>query len=257
MNLPANPNADDAVRVRYRIRFAKVDLLRWISHRDLAMLWDRLGRRVGLHFSMTEGFHPKPRINFPSALALGIESDNEVVELDLASEISPDELLQRLVSDQQPGLHFRRVERLPDLTSKARVATMQYRIDPPTDVSRDELDAGIKRVMTTESITLHRKKKDTAVRPSDQIETFERRGDHLHGDDLHGDYLHLVMHDVAGAVMKPDEVLAAMPIDDFLARGGRIRRTDVRLANPYTGDDVAEVEIPSPFPSPRHHRVST
>ena len=34
--------------------------------------------------SMTEGFHPKPRINFPSALAVGIAGLDELLEIDLA-----------------------------------------------------------------------------------------------------------------------------------------------------------------------------
>ena len=33
---------------------------------------------------MSEGYHPKPKINFPSALALGIEGLDEVVELESA-----------------------------------------------------------------------------------------------------------------------------------------------------------------------------
>ena len=68
---PSGATPPAPTRVRYRIRFAKSGLLRWTSHRDLARLWERLVRRAALKLSMTEGFHPKPRIGFPSALALG------------------------------------------------------------------------------------------------------------------------------------------------------------------------------------------
>lgn len=224
-------------RVRYRVRFAKIDLLRWISHRDLAMLWDRLGRRVGLHFSMTEGFHPKPRINFPSALALGIESDNEIVELDLETPLEPAELLSRLISDAQPGLTIHRVERLPDGFGKSRVATLHYRIDPPDGMSVDEIDAGIARVQSTETAVLKRKKKDSTVVLADQIHSLSRRDDGS---------IELVQRDIAGALIKPDELIAMMPIDDFVRRGGKVRRTDVRLSNPYTGDDAATAASSSP-----------
>ena len=109
-----NPSATESpLRIRYRIRFAKTDLLRWISHRDLARLWERLLRRARLELSMTEGFHPKPRVSFPSALALGIEGLDEVVEIDLAEEISVSDLLQRLSEDNQPGLRIRSVGRVP------------------------------------------------------------------------------------------------------------------------------------------------
>ena len=68
-----NPTAiaDKPIRDRYRIRFGKTGLLRWIGHHDLQRLWERLLRRADLRLSMSQGFHPKPRINFPSALALG------------------------------------------------------------------------------------------------------------------------------------------------------------------------------------------
>ena len=42
---------------------------------------------AALKLSMTEGFHPKPRIGFPSALALGVEGLDEVVEIELAEEL--------------------------------------------------------------------------------------------------------------------------------------------------------------------------
>ncbi len=74
------------IRQRVRIRFTKLDDLRWISHRDLIRLWERLLRRCGVALSMTEGFHPKPRLNFPSALAVGIAGADELLELDLAEE---------------------------------------------------------------------------------------------------------------------------------------------------------------------------
>jgi radical SAM-linked protein len=109
------------LRIRYRIRFAKTGLLRWISHRDLARLWERLVRRAELKLSMTEGFHPKPRIGFPSALALGVEGLNEVVELELAEELKVNELFDRLQSDEQPGLEILSVVRLPGGFGKAQL----------------------------------------------------------------------------------------------------------------------------------------
>ena len=105
-NEPEAAASAQPLRLRYRIRFAKTGLLRWTSHRDLARLWERLLRRAQLQLSMTEGFHPKPRIGFPSALALGISGNNEVVELDLAERLTATELFQRLAQDDQPGLQL-------------------------------------------------------------------------------------------------------------------------------------------------------
>ena len=120
-----------AIRLRYRVRFAKTGLLRWTSHRDLARLWERLVRRAQLKLSMTEGFHPKPRIGFPSALALGISGQNEVVELDLAERLTAPELLQRLSKDKQPGLEIKSVQLMPEGSGKAKLLRTDYAISLP------------------------------------------------------------------------------------------------------------------------------
>jgi radical SAM-linked protein len=126
----STPELADAplLRIRFRIRFGKTDLLRWISHRDLARLWERLLRRAQLKLSMTEGFHPKPRVAFPSALALGVESLDEVVEIELAEEMTPQDLLLRLEADQQPGLIIKSVRRVPEGAGKAQLLASNYTI---------------------------------------------------------------------------------------------------------------------------------
>ena len=72
------------VRLRVRIRFSKQGDLRLIGHRDLMRCLERLFRRAGLALSFSEGFHPKPRMTFPLALAVGIEGVDEVMEVELA-----------------------------------------------------------------------------------------------------------------------------------------------------------------------------
>ena len=63
------------LRRRIRIRFRKIDDVRQISHLDLIRTMERLFRRAGLQLGMSEGFHPKPRMSFPSALNVGQNSD--------------------------------------------------------------------------------------------------------------------------------------------------------------------------------------
>ena len=74
------------VRHRVRIRFCKQGDLRWIGHRDLMRCMERLFRRAALPLGMSQGFHPKPRMSFPAALAVGIAAMDEVMELELAEQ---------------------------------------------------------------------------------------------------------------------------------------------------------------------------
>ncbi len=72
------------VRLRVRIRFSKQGDLRLIGHRDLMRCLERVFRRAQLALGFSQGFHPKPRMTFPSALAVGIEGLDEVMEVELA-----------------------------------------------------------------------------------------------------------------------------------------------------------------------------
>src|SRR5262245_66178950 len=99
-----------SLRKRVRIRFTKQDDLRWISHRDLVRVWERLFRRAGVAMSMTEGFHPKPRMNFPSALAVGIAGLEELVEVDLAEEHTAESLRAMIEPQLPPGMTVGAIE---------------------------------------------------------------------------------------------------------------------------------------------------
>ena len=100
------------VRNRLRIRFTKQDDLRWLSHHDLVRAWERLLRRAGVPLGMTEGFHPKPRMNFPSALAVGIAGSNEMVEIELSAPWTAEQLRESLVPHLPPGLSIESIEQV-------------------------------------------------------------------------------------------------------------------------------------------------
>lgn len=213
------------LRLRYRIRFAKDGLLRWTSHRDLARLWERLLRRAQLSLSMTEGFHPKPRISFPSALALGVSGLREVVELDLSEDILAADLLAKLASDQQPGLHLHSVQRIPQSAGKAKLKELQYSISLPDaelyegSVDLNNVQQAIDALLQQDSVTIERKKKQQTFTINEQITTLTLSDQ--------GIRLNLAASD--GATLKPSDVLDLIGCADWVAGGSQITRTDVVL----------------------------
>lgn len=123
------------VRPRARIRFRKQGTLRFVGHRDLVRSLERLFRRAALKLAMSEGFHPKPRMSFPSALAVGIEGLNEIMELELAEPVEAEELLAQIARQRLPGLDFVSVEMLPPGARKAQVARPTYEVPLPENRS--------------------------------------------------------------------------------------------------------------------------
>jgi radical SAM-linked protein len=85
----------------YRVRFTKTGRMRFLSHHDLMRLFERALRRTGLPLRMTEGYNPHPVIAFPTALGLGIESLDEILEFELSSWTSP-KGIEKLLGEQLP-----------------------------------------------------------------------------------------------------------------------------------------------------------
>ena len=94
----------------YRVRFTKTGKLRFLSHHDLMRLFERALRRSGLPLRMTEGFNPHPILGFPTALGLGIESLDEVMEFELTAWIAPVKIEADLGSQLPEGVKLVRVE---------------------------------------------------------------------------------------------------------------------------------------------------
>jgi radical SAM-linked protein len=120
--------------MRVRIRFCKEGDLRLISHRDLVRTLERLFRRSGIAVAQSEGFHPKPRMMFPSALALGIAGLDEVMDVDLTEEMDPQQLISALTHLAPGGLRFKSAEQLAPTVRKAQAKSLCYELPLPSEL---------------------------------------------------------------------------------------------------------------------------
>ncbi len=234
------PAVEAPLRIRYRVRFAKTDLLRWISHRDLARLWERLIRRAALKPSMTEGFHPKPRIGFPSALALGVESLDEVVEIELAEELTPAEMLQRLQEDDQPGLTINSVAKLPQALGKAQLLQSDYLITTIADADPQAITQSIEQLKSQQTVSVERKKKTMTVEVAQQILKLELRDQQIH----------MSLAASESASLRPADVLDLLGFGDWIEKGSLITRVRVVLQREFQSDDVSEMVVAEPASNP-------
>lgn len=74
--------------MKIRIRFTKAGKVRFLSHRDLARIWERAMRRAELPVTYSEGFSPRPKLHFGLALSVSHESLAEYLDVDLVSPLS-------------------------------------------------------------------------------------------------------------------------------------------------------------------------
>jgi radical SAM-linked protein len=122
------------IRQRLRIRFSKLGRLKFIGHKDLLRTLEALFRRAQLPLAMSSGFRPKVRMSFPTALALGMESVDEVLELEMnesAEPVDTDALLADLNRHTLEGLTFLSARHLNEGEKKARLASSTFQMTIP------------------------------------------------------------------------------------------------------------------------------
>lgn len=226
------------IRDRYRIRFAKTGLLRWIGHRDLQRLWERILRRSSFRLSMSQGFHPKPRISFPSALALGVEGTDEVIEVELAEVTTADDLRTRLVDDDQPGLQIGSVQLVAQANVgrtgvstlsgflKAKLHSSFYEIELPesfvdNDSELARVDDAIRWLKSQTLLRFDRNGKQVIAHVATTFPLFVR----------HDQAIQFAQVDNDGATLKPVEILDAIGLGGLIDLGAIIRRTKVVLVD--------------------------
>jgi len=153
-------------RQRIRIRYSKLERLKFIGHKDLLRTLEALFRRARLPLAMSSGFHPKVRMSFPGALALGYESTDEVFDLELTEPMGIDALLADLNRYTLEGLTFLSARLLEEGEKKASLdsSVFQMTVSPELRVQTAER---IKSFLAeTSVIALKRNGKPVDVRSS-------------------------------------------------------------------------------------------
>ncbi len=214
-------NTTEASKTRLRIRFTKAGDLRWISHRDLARVWERLLRRAGLQLAFSEGFHPKPKISFPTALALGIEALDEVVELEIVGEFELAEIQSSIVAQLPVGMELLELRPLQAGIGKARFIAATYRAKLPAELI-ESVTTAAEELRRRETIEIKREEKTIVC--STQDPNFDVRVD--------DGYLFFSLPAIAQGSLRPSELLICLGLSHLLEDGTLLQRTAVLLGEP-------------------------
>ncbi|MCO6452127.1 MAG: DUF2344 domain-containing protein [Caldilineales bacterium] len=93
MNRPTSETNPAPPIQRLRLTYGKKGDARYIGHLDLARFWERVFRRIDLPLAYSYGFNPQPKMQFASALPVGIEAENELLDVWLTERVEPDDFL--------------------------------------------------------------------------------------------------------------------------------------------------------------------
>ena len=80
------------------LQYSKGEEARFLSHLDLMRAMERALRRARLPLAFSEGYNPHPRVAYASALAVGVTSEGEYLDLELEEDLSAQEVVDALSS---------------------------------------------------------------------------------------------------------------------------------------------------------------
>jgi radical SAM-linked protein len=159
-------------------------------------------------------------MNFPSALAVGIAGDNELLEVELSEAWSAERLSQAIAEQAPPGLQIRRVEVVPEGQKKAQVARVVFATDVP-EARRPAAAARIAGFLAESTHSIEREGRSAPLDLRPLVEDMSL---------VEGSLTMQLRVDREGSA-RPREVLAAVGLDDLELEGYHLTRTQVEIAS--------------------------
>lgn len=143
---------------RVRITFSKGDAVKYISHLAVMRAWERIVRRADLPMAYSQGFNPRPKLAFASALSVGHTGRAEVLDIEMRRRAQPETLPAQLEPQLPVGfaLHTAREVplRAPSIQSQLRYAI--YRVSLSVRQSADVLRAELDRLLSARELPRQR-----------------------------------------------------------------------------------------------------
>lgn len=81
---------------RIRVAYSRLGEARFLGAKEVATLFGRAVRRARLPVAYSQGFHPLPRLSFGPALPVGIESEEEFLDIELSEVLAAPDVKERL-----------------------------------------------------------------------------------------------------------------------------------------------------------------
>jgi len=159
-------------KMEIRIKFAKYDTMKFISHLEVMRYFQKAVRRSGLDVAYTEGFNPHQIMSFAAPLGVGQTSESEYFDIELHTAPSMEELVAHLNEVMTDGMRILAAEILPPPvpqvkreTAMALVAASSYLVMKKDgyeeELSKEELQQKFKEFISQKSIPVIKKTKKT------------------------------------------------------------------------------------------------
>ncbi len=171
--------------MKARIKFRKFGAMKFIGHLDIMRFFQKVMRRADIPIAFTGGFSPHMIMSFANPLGVGVTSDGEYFDIELAEEIDMNEAIKRMSKVVVEGIEV--VNMVPISDEKKRTGmSIVAAADYLSTVKYDAFPSGWKEkaegFMAQPEINITKKtkksEKDVNIKP--MIYKFEVRGDSVY-----------------------------------------------------------------------------
>ena len=199
----------EARTFRLRVMYGKSGRLSYLSHLEITHALERMIRRSGLPYALTEGFSPHMKIAFGSALGVGVGSTCEIFDLTLKDYVAPAKALQGLqefASDNLMPVDARYVDQ------RAAAASVAY----PYSLYDAQFAEEVPDFEIPNTIVVVRKKKEKVLSVDDFL---------VEDPIIDGNHLYFQLRSGDNGNLRPDVFLKNCDLPD-LASLTRIRQSE-------------------------------
>jgi radical SAM-linked protein len=148
---------------KYLFSFEKGESVRWLGHLDILRTFERAIRRAGLPIAFSQGFNPRERLAFASALSTGVTGGAERATLELTETLPPETIREALNAALPPGIRITACQELPDAGARDALNAFdraEYTLvcACPPDTTFAEVEAAVRALSAQPQIAIARER---------------------------------------------------------------------------------------------------
>lgn len=154
---------------RVMLKISKGESVKYISHLDLVRSFEFALRRARVPVAYSEGFNPRPKMSFGSAVGVGVTSGDERITVELTDTPDTSNIVKSLNNKLPSGLRIVSAEEIPEGTKSPLSALNVSRFRIEFDAPPETLKEAAERLSAAPQIPIRRmrgeKTRELDIRP--------------------------------------------------------------------------------------------
>lgn len=148
--------------MKVRIRFKKLGMIKFISHLDMIRMFSRSFNRAGIPIKWSQGYNPTPLLSIAVPLSVGVESEDEFMDLELEDDYDLSNFKSDLREHLPEGIEL--VEVMSEFNPTSifqRLESTDYKLIFPreAEVTAEEMERGVEELLNSQEISIPRRRK--------------------------------------------------------------------------------------------------